>query len=133
MSKTFTYDYDSSYSPAIPIAEIEIGRVGAETPLTLAALVDSGADATMIPWRFLRQIRARRSRKTWMRGTTGNRMLVDLYIISLKLGAFTLAHLEAVSNNDDDEVIIGRDILNHLIVTLNGPANTVEIANNGEA
>lgn len=76
---------------------------------------------------YLRQIRARRSRKMWMRGVAGGRILVDLYPISLRLVPFSQAHLEVVGS-EDNEVIIGRDVLNDLLVTLNGPGHSVQIA-----
>ncbi len=67
----YTYQYDADYEPAMPIVDIRIGRAMAEVSLTLTSLVDSGADATMIPIRYLQQVHARRSRKKWMRGATG--------------------------------------------------------------
>ncbi len=39
------FDYDSAYSPAMPVAEIAIGRALNTPTLTLIALIDSGADA----------------------------------------------------------------------------------------
>lgn len=128
MNKVYTYAYDAAYDPAMPVVDIQIGRAMAETSLALTALVDSGADATMIPTHYLRQIHARRSRKKWMRGTTGERMLVDLYPISIQLGPLAQTHLEAVGDTQNEEVIVGRDVLNHLSVNLNGPASAVEIA-----
>jgi hypothetical protein len=96
MTKVYTYNYDSTYDPAMPVVDIEIGRAGAEPAIPLIALVDSGADGTIIPIRYLSQIRARRYRRKWMRGTVGGRKLVDLYLISLKLGPFVSGHLAAV-------------------------------------
>lgn len=75
MSRIYTYDYDSNYDPAMPVVDIEIGRALAKTTLALTALVDSGADATMVPMNYLRQIQSRRSRKKWMRGAAGGRIL----------------------------------------------------------
>jgi hypothetical protein len=100
----------------------------ADVSLTLTALVDSGADATIIPQRYLRQIRARRGRTAWMRGTTGARKQVMLYPIALQLGSYKQTHLEVVADDEYDEIIIGRNVLNHLTVTLDGPANSVQIA-----
>ncbi len=127
MSKVYTYQYDSDYDPVMPVVDIHIGRAMAKAALTLSALVDSGADATMIPIHYLQQIHARRSRKKWMRGTAGGRILVDLYPISLQLGSLAQAHLEVVGNTQNDEVIVGRDVLNCLTITLNGLGNSVEV------
>lgn len=61
----------------------------------------------MIPVRYLQQIRVRRGRTKWMRGTTGGRVLVSLYPISLKLGSFIQAHLEVVGDTTNEEPILG--------------------------
>ena len=127
MTKIYTYEYDNAYNPAMPIVDIEIGRAKGAASLALKALVDSGADATIIPINSLQKIRARRSRKMWMRGTAGRRVLVDLYQVSLQLGPFAQMLLEVVGSTQNDEVIVGRDVLNYLIVTLNGPAHSVEV------
>ncbi len=128
MNNIFTYSYDTTYNPAMPMVEVTIGRAMSKPALSLSAIVDSGADATLVPASYLHQIHARHSRRAWMRGTAGGRILVDLYAISLRLSQFTQAHLEVVADTENDELILGRDVLNHLSITLNGPANAVEIA-----
>lgn len=127
MTKIYTYQYDGHYNPAMPVVDIEIGRAMDAASLALKALVDSGADATIIPINSLQEIRARRSRKMWLRGTAGGRILVDLYQISLRLGPFSQALLEVVGSAQNDEVIVGRDVLNHLKVILDGPASSTEV------
>lgn len=54
----YTYDYDSTYLPAMPIVTLSIGRSDSDALLALSALVDSGADATMIPVNYLKQVNA---------------------------------------------------------------------------
>lgn len=63
MTVVFTYDYDTTYQPPMPMVELKVGPALQEASLELAALVDSGADATIVPLRYLRQLQARRSRK----------------------------------------------------------------------
>ena len=63
-----------------------------------------------------------------MRGTTGERVLVDLYTIAVQIGPYQQGLLEVVGVTTDDEVILGRDVLNHLVATLNGPAYVVEVS-----
>jgi len=90
--------------------------------------VDSGADATMIPLRYLRQIKAIRSQRAAMRGVTGAREVVDLYAVAIRIGRSHALYVDAVANKLNDETIIGRDVLNQFVVTLNGPAHVVEVA-----
>lgn len=128
MSLVYTYNYNSDYQPAIPTVEIEIGPAMAGVFLSLTAVVDSGADATMIPRHYLRQLRARPGQKAFLRGTTGRGKSVFMYPITLQVGPFHHAHLQVVGGDNPHEIIIGRDVLNHLTVTLDGPASSVQIA-----
>lgn len=121
------HDYDNTYHPAMPAVEFAIGPALGELSLDLVGLVDSGADATIIPINYLQAIKARRTRKAWMRGTTGDRTLVDLYVIAVGVGDLKQGYHEVIGSALDDEILIGRDILNHLLVVLNGPAQSVQI------
>ncbi|MFN8495088.1 MAG: hypothetical protein U0350_46220 [Caldilineaceae bacterium] len=56
----YYFDYDIAYNPAMPVVEIVVGRVGSAPSLPLIALIDSGADSTIIPLRYLHQIGARK-------------------------------------------------------------------------
>lgn len=124
----YTYEYDSSFIPAMPVVAIKIGRALTTPILPLNALIDSGADSVIIPLNYLRQVRARKERTVWMRTVTGERSVVDLYLISLQFGPFTFPDRLVAGGFQPTEIIIGRDILNQFIVTLNGLANVVEIA-----
>ncbi len=123
-----SYDYDRHYAPAMPAVEITIGQALATPQLLLRALVDTGADATMIPLQYLRQIQAELCDQAWVRAVTTHRVRVDIYAISVQISDFEQAYLEVVANTRTGEVILGRDILNHLLVTLNGLARTVEVS-----
>jgi hypothetical protein len=123
----YTYDYDASYLPAAPVIEIRIGRALSTPSLALTALIDTGADGLVIPLTRLRQIRARKERKAWLRTVTGFRAPVDIYSISLQFGPFAFQDVAVAGGSQPTEVIIGRDILNQFIVTLNGLASAVEI------
>jgi hypothetical protein len=41
----YTYDYDFSYSPSMPVVNIEVTPVARQAePLNLVAMIDSGSD-----------------------------------------------------------------------------------------
>lgn len=55
----FSYAYSTHYQPSAPVAEIEVRGVGSRgTPVRLTALLDSGADATILPIDILRAVGA---------------------------------------------------------------------------
>jgi len=124
----YTYDYDVQYRPALPIVEISIwaDHVGEESQLTLIALVDSGADATMLPLRYLRQLGASKGDRQIMRDASGLSYRVDSYLINMRFAGQQL-QLHVLSDRNNSQPLIGRDVLNYFIVTLNGLAYTVEI------
>lgn len=125
--KVYNYLYSTDYSPAMPVARISINPVGKVSEQeTIVALVDSGADVTMIPLRTLRRIRAQYIGEARLRGVLERSQFIELYLVQLTLGPHHFRGLR-VAAVPGDEAILGRDVLNHLEVTLNGLANTVEI------
>jgi len=122
-----SHEYDSSYHPAMPVIEIQIRRRANHPAITLTAIVDSGADATLIPLRYLRQLQARKGQTKWISGTAGGRYEVDLYTVAVQIGEQQTHYLNVVGTEHQDEIIVGRDLLNQYIVTLNAPGHTVDI------
>ena len=55
----YSYDYDFTYSPSAPVAEIVVTSDLSDITITLVALLDSGADATMLPFAVLQQVAGR--------------------------------------------------------------------------
>jgi predicted aspartyl protease len=124
------YEYDSAYhGSARPVVEASISKLGKrENTFTLTALIDSGADATMIPIRVLKHIGTRQARQRRMTDASGLSYIVDIYEVVVQIGSFTVPKVYAIADRNNSEVTIGRDVLNHLIITLNGLAYTVEIS-----
>jgi hypothetical protein len=122
-----SFDYDSSYFPAFPVAEITIRSTKTSREVSVTGLIDSGADATQIPLSILHTIGARKLDERWVRDLSEVRFLAPLYAVEIRLGPVVLYGMEVVGRNQTTEVIIGRDVLNQLIVTLNGLAFVKEI------
>lgn len=124
---TYRHDYDRSYLPAIPVMDLEVS-IERDTPaVIMPALVDSGADATILPIEVLRKIDAPLIREKWLRSATGERHLVNMYQVYLRFGEFG-RYMIVVGDNFGGEATIGRDILNRYIVTLNGIDSVVEVS-----
>jgi hypothetical protein len=123
-----THDYDSSYNPAMPVIELQIRRRAGQSPLALKAIVDSGADATMIPLHYLRQLSVRKGQTKWLSGAAGGRYEVDMYTLAVQIGEQPAKYIDVVGIERQDEIIVGRDLLNQYVVTLNAPGHTVEVS-----
>lgn len=124
-----TFDYDQSYVPPAPAIQIGINRPGqAEDVIRLTALVDTGSDATLIPIDELRKIGARYIETRGLRGFSGVTFQVDLYLIVVSIGKNSIGGIRAVAVARESEAIIGRDVLNQLIITLDGIAGTTTVS-----
>ena len=129
---TISFAYESNYpSAAFPVAVGTIGWRNAKSTI-VTGLIDSGADATILPVSILRQINARRGEVAWARSVTGQRYQVNLYQVNLyqvtvSIGEYTMRGVEVIANEHTGEVIWGRDVLNQLYVVLDGPGENTQI------
>ena len=125
MSSDFPYDF--AYDPPAPICRVTISSAATDRKIQLQAIVDSGADATIVPTSYLREISARRTFEAMLRSQWGERRVVFLYLVDLQIGPLTQPGVFVVGDNQGDEMILGRDVLNNLIVTLHGPRKLTQI------
>jgi predicted aspartyl protease len=122
-----SFDYDLTYSPSFPIVEFTIAATTNGRQQTIQGLVDSGSDITQIPYSVLQAIGARDVDDRWVRDASGLRVPVAIYVVQIQIGSSVLPSIEVVNRTGSTETIIGRDVLNQFIVTLNGLANITEI------
>jgi len=124
----YSYDYDFTYAPSAPVVEIIVTSDLSATALTLVALLDSGADATMLPFAVLEQVQAEILETRYLCTVTGKRTIVDIYRVAIQVGPYHFRAVRAIATDSPAEIILGRDVLNQLIVTLNGLAAVTEIS-----
>lgn len=122
-------DYDShNYEPAMPILDIGISRPNARTAaVTIEAIVDTGADATLIPINLLEGIGATSVAVGYVRGITGAREQVDVYLVTLHIANFRIYGVRVGGLLSSDTAILGRDVVNQLDIALLGPAGVLEV------
>jgi predicted aspartyl protease len=124
-----TFDYDTSYAPPAPVIEID-GYNRLFGKAALRAMVDSGADASLIPLEVLDAVGATYKETAWMRSVAGDRSRVDLYLVGVEIRPHLIRGLHVVAAPNNTEAIIGRDVLNQLVLTLDGPGEVVTIEAN---
>ncbi len=125
----YSYPYNhQDYEPAMPMVEVALlSRDTEAVAAQVLAIVDSGADATLLPIESLRAARARYYRSWQLRGITGQAIPVDLYAVTLQLGPHVIYGIKAVAGLKSNEAILGRDVLNQLDLRLIGPAQELWI------
>lgn len=123
-----SFDYDRQYSPAFPVLEMRVTGSDPKLGREIIGLIDSGSDATQLPLDILRSVGARRIDRRWVRDLSGVRYGVAVYAVQLQIGAVVMTAFEVIGREGIDEVIVGRDVLNQFIVTLNGLAHVTEVS-----
>ncbi|MEW5987129.1 MAG: retroviral-like aspartic protease family protein [Chloroflexota bacterium] len=112
--------YDQTYRPPFPALTIVLHsddeRLG-----PLPALLDSGADVSLIPTGLLEQINAAEGGEAYLRSHFGERQVVPLYLVSIQVSDQQLPALYVVGDDTGNEIILGRDVLNKLPLFLDGP------------
>lgn len=121
---SFVYN-STTFNPSMPVVPIQVRHQNRTAEVI--ALVDSGADATIIPINLLHLIRARRSDSGHMRGVTGVRKRVGIYTVTIQIETYITHTVHAVAADVGTEAILGRDVLNHHVFILDGPAGVTEI------
>ena len=126
--RLYTYPYDADHDPAMPVVDVTLvaphsdAAVGPET-----ALVDSGADGTLIPVNLLEQlgvVSIATGRLAWLWEES---RLVNIYIVQMEIGPYKLAKVRAAGVPVGTDFILGRNVLNQMVVTLNGLAGVTEV------
>lgn len=128
MTRVFSFDYNSAYDPSAPFIPIAIdGYDPVKPPVIVSAFVDSGADGTMLPHDILAAVGAEYADTVRLRGTAGGVQQLDRYTVRIAIDSQIAHAISAVAIASGSEPLIGRDVLNQLIVTLNGLAEVTEV------
>ena len=127
----YSHDYDTTYphGPALPVVAITVQAISTSSDgVGLTILVDSGADATILPKRILQRSGADVVGRAQMRWGTHHSASYDVYLVKIVIGSHVIRGVRTLADPTNQEAVLGRDVLNQLIVTLNGLAGVVEIS-----
>lgn len=121
------FPYDSAYDPPAPSCPIVLSTATGDSSLPLTAIIDSGADATIVPLHHLKVLGAKRAFAASLRSQWGERRKVFLYFVDVRIAQLTLPGVYVVGDEQGNEVVLGRNVLNRLRLLLDGPALTAAL------
>lgn len=120
--------YDSAYTPSAPVLPIQL--IAPEWELQtdfLLAIVDTGADGTLVPIEHLKHINAAIAGQTGLRSQWGELRVANLYLVDIKINNFVLPGVWVVGDKVGKEIVLGRNVLNRLQLLLDGPSEIIEV------
>ena len=120
--------YSDEYLPSIPVSPARFGNPedGRFSP-SITAIVDTGADGTIVPLGLLHQIEPAVGELRNHRSQWGERRPVRSYLVEVEVDSVNLPEIWVVGDDATDEVLLGRDVLNRLQILLDGLHQQIEI------
>lgn len=111
------HPYDEAYAPPAPVAPVRLAAPDAGTAVLVSALIDSGADLTVIPVRLARLLGLSATDRVTVRGVAGSTHSVEVCAARVEFDgvADTIEILPL-----DHEALLGRNALRTAVVTLDG-------------
>lgn len=120
--------YDFSLNPPAPITDVVVAHPTKGVSSVLRGKLDCGADITVIPENLPMQLGMTPKSHIWTKGYDGTYSLRPVYYISLVIEGFNLASVRCIATNRAN-VLVGRNVMNRFIITLNGKALSFDIRN----
>lgn len=120
--------YEHNYYPPAPMVDIWLAPPERAFVLgPLRALIDTGADGSLLPAQILRQLGVELFDVKRLRSQWGESRYVETFLVDVGIGSLRLPLIEVVSDGASDEILLGRNVLNLLYLTLDGPKQVVEV------
>lgn len=119
---TQRFAYDRTKSPAAPILPVKIRSARGATTAA-PAIVDTGADISVLPARLARDLRLPVVGEAAVHGVTGSER-VTLYSTEIEIDGISVP-VEALGVGT--HTLIGRDVINRWTLVLRGPQEMLEL------
>lgn len=122
------YNYNQQVSPPAPFVHVSVRAPhegAAET--AVPAQVDTAADLTVIPGRLVAELQLLPLDLVSALGFGGHLMTLPTYLVEIRVRELPPVQVKVLASPDEPYALLGRDVLNRFVVTLDGPNLVVEI------
>ena len=118
---------DTLLKPPGPIVTVTVRPAGQTAPIqSELAEIDTGSAISIIPQEIALQLRSTPDREVLMFGYDENGTRQWLYIVDLDILGYTFQSIPVVAV-PRNTILLGRDVLKHFVVTLDGKAQFFEM------
>jgi predicted aspartyl protease len=120
------FRYDTQVMPPAPLIKTQVINLLTGETSYLPGKLDTGAAMTVIPKDIVSALHLEQMGDVLCQGYDGVETLRPLYYVALEVTGYHFPIVEVMASPRRD-VLLGRDVLNHFILTLNGKDLTFEL------
>jgi predicted aspartyl protease len=122
------YRYNRQVSPPAPFAYVLIrAAVDGATAVESPAQIDTAADLTVIPSRLVEELQLDQLSEFPIVGVDGHMSVLPTFLVQLQIRELPPRVVEVLASSLEPYVLLGRDVLNHFRITLDGPNLVMDI------
>ena len=119
------YRYSRQYTPPGPVLPVRVGRPGATPEVFVSALVDTGADISVLPQGLPAQLHLPAVGRLTVAGVGGPPRSLPLYAVEVSMNGYRVI-ARAVSLGTTP--LLGRDLVNKMLMRFDGPKAVLEVS-----
>jgi hypothetical protein len=122
------YNYNRQLTPPAPFVHVRAAAPASGKAVEqIAAQLDSAADRSVIPWSVVEALQLPQLDELPALGFGGHLLSVPTFLVQLTVRSCTPITVEAFASREEPYVLLGRDVLNHFRVLLDGPNLVLEM------
>ncbi len=118
------YPYGTQYIPPAPVLPVRVGRPRMKPAVLLAALVDTGADISVLPADLAARLDLPVIGRLTVAGVDGLPRALPVYAAEMAVEAYRVA-IRVIGLGTTP--LVGRDLLNKLVAHLYGPETILDV------
>ena len=116
-----TFNYAAEVPPA-PYVTVTVARLdGTIVATDLPAKVDSGAAQTIIPTQIVEHLVLEAVARHNFEGLGGHQVTLSIFRLFLTIRGCPTLELNVAGSDGEPYILLGRDVLNHFHIILDGP------------
>ena len=112
-------DYDPTFNPPAPVVRVRVQNPDNGAAAEIRAQVDTGSFMTVIPESIARELKLEPYSRVVAGSVDCQAIQVSTFRVTLVVEGYVILRAE-IAVLDRDDALLGRDALQHFILTLNG-------------
>jgi len=122
--------YSREFAPPAPVLDVVVRVPRGSESVTLPGKLDSGADVCGVPDTLIAHLDITPVRASRAAGFAGDLREVIVYRIDIEVAGTSIQRVEALATRRP-YVIVGRNVLKHFVLRLDGPKGELELRTPG--